>query len=106
LILKGKPLDDSFENNMLLFNEIMVSVYLYVLTSLTDYNDDADIFDNCGVALLTIVMISFAVNFLKFSFFTLRHIYRRLRRYLCIENNKSDATVSIKPLEKISDNSY
>lgn len=109
LILKGKPLDDSFENNMLLFNEIMVSVYLYVLTSLTDYNDDADLFDNCGIAALTIVMISFAVNFLKFAFFTLRHIYRRFRRYLChdnINNQKSDATVSIKPLKNIPDDNY
>jgi hypothetical protein len=44
----------------------MVSVYLYVLISLTDYNDDADLFENCGIALLAIVLISFAVNFLKF----------------------------------------
>lgn len=107
--MRGKPLDDKFENNMLLFNEIMVSIYLYVLSSLTDYNDDADLFENCGIALVTIVMISFGVNFLKFSFMTLRHIYLRLRRYLCFNNNnqqKSDATVSIKPLEKSVDDNY
>jgi len=83
--LKGKPLDDSFENNMLLFNEIMVSLYLYVLTSLTEYNDDVDLFDNCGIAALTIVIISFAVNFFKFAFFTLRNIYRTLRRKFFID---------------------
>jgi hypothetical protein len=68
---------------MLLFNEFMVSVYLYVLISLTDYNDDADLFEKCGIALLTVVMLSFAVNFLKFVYFALRSFYRRLKKYCC-----------------------
>jgi hypothetical protein len=66
-----------------MFNELMVSIYLYVLISLTDYNDDADLFDNCGIALLTIVMIAFSVNFIKFLLFTLRDLYRKLKEKCC-----------------------
>jgi hypothetical protein len=36
----GKPYDDKHENQMNLFNEIMVSAYLYVLMMLTDYLGD------------------------------------------------------------------
>jgi hypothetical protein len=105
--LYGKPLDDYFENSMLLFNEIMVSVYLYVLLSLTDYNDDADLFENCGIALLSVVMLSFAVNFLKFVYFALRAIYRRLNRFCCMEpSSKSDATVAIKLSSQLQDENY
>ena len=60
---------------MLIFNELMVSTYLYVLISLTDYNDDSDFFDGCGIALLTVVMITFGVNFIKFLIFALRDLY-------------------------------
>ncbi len=104
----GKPLEDYYENSMLLFNEIMVSIYLYVLISLTDYNDDADLFENCGIALLTVVMLSFAVNFLKFVFFILRGICRRLKKFCCSEepSQKPDATVSIRPTSQVPDESY
>ncbi len=93
---------------MLLFNEIMVSIYLYVLISLTDYNDDADLFENCGIALLTVVMLSFAVNFLKFVYFALRGLFRRLKKFCCSEepSQNSDTTVEIKPTTKVPDESY
>ena len=101
IIVRGRPLHDGFENAMLLFNEMMVSFYLYVLISLTDYNDDDTLFDNCGIALLSIVMISFVVNFAKFVFFTLRAIYRCLRKLFCKQALTADLnpkkTVAIKP---------
>jgi Kef-type K+ transport system membrane component KefB len=87
-------LSDSFENSMLLFNEVMVTVYLYVLISLTDYNDDADLFENCGIALLTVVLFSFAINFIKFLYFIVREIYLKIKKR-CGE--KSSSTVVIKP---------
>jgi hypothetical protein len=68
---------------MLMFNELLVSIYLYVLTSLTDFNDDADLFEGCGIALLSIVMIAFVVNFIKFLFFTLRDLYRKIKQKCC-----------------------
>jgi hypothetical protein len=36
----GKPYDDKLENQISLFNEVMVSAYLYVLMMLTDYLGD------------------------------------------------------------------
>ena len=64
---------------MLIFNELMVSTYLYVLISLTDYNDDSDLFNSCGIVLLSIVMITFGVNFIKFLFFALRDLYNKIK---------------------------
>jgi hypothetical protein len=74
---------------MLFFNETMVSLYLYILTSLTDFNDDEDLFDNCGIALLSVVLISFAVNFLKFLFFFFREIYYKK----CKKKSSNDGAV-------------
>jgi phage-related protein len=37
LTMLGKPLDSSLENAMTLFNEVMVSAYIYVLFILTDF---------------------------------------------------------------------
>ncbi len=104
LIMFGSPLEDSFENKMLLFNETMVAMYLYILTTLTDFNDDADLFDNCGLALLSIVIISFTVNFLKFVYYMLRDIYYRIKR-ACnkAKETSPDDVVPIKPtVEDIS----
>ena len=86
IILRGKPQANKFENSMLFFNELMVSTYLYVLISLTDYNDDSDLFDSCGIALLTIVIIAFSVNFIKFLFFTLRELYFKIKLKCCLKS--------------------
>lgn len=37
LLIRGRPFEDSFENKMSLFTEIIVSVYLYLLLCLTDF---------------------------------------------------------------------
>jgi hypothetical protein len=37
MIISSKPLLDKLDNNMLLFNEVMVTIYLYNLLSLTDF---------------------------------------------------------------------
>jgi Fe2+ transport system protein B len=37
LMVFGKPYNDKIENQISLFNEVMVSAYLYVLMMLTDY---------------------------------------------------------------------
>ena len=63
----------------------MVSIYLFVLISLTDFNENEDLYDGCGVALLSIVMISFVVNFVKFLVFLIRDIYIRIRAKYCRE---------------------
>ena len=38
LIIHGQPMLDHVENKISLFNEIMVSLFLYVMITLTEYN--------------------------------------------------------------------
>lgn len=65
LILQGRPKSDPVENKMLLFNELMVSFYLYTLFTLSDYNGINPVREECGIFLLAIVITSFAFNFFK-----------------------------------------
>jgi large-conductance mechanosensitive channel len=51
---------------MLLFNELMVSIYLYLLICLTDFMGDNDYRDFIGWALLPLVAFTVLVNLVKF----------------------------------------
>jgi hypothetical protein len=42
MIAGSRPMLDTLDNNMLLFNEIMVSIYLYLLLCLNDFIDEND----------------------------------------------------------------
>jgi hypothetical protein len=42
MIAGSRPMLDKLDNNMLLFNEIMVSIYLYLLLCLNDFMDEKD----------------------------------------------------------------
>ena len=42
MIAGSRPMLDTLDNNMLLFNEIMVSIYLYLLLWLNDFMDEND----------------------------------------------------------------
>ena len=66
MIAGSKPMLDNLDNNMLLFNEIMVSIYLYLLLCLTDFMDENDTRDFIGFVLLCIVVSTVLVNLLKF----------------------------------------
>jgi hypothetical protein len=65
LIVGSKPKLSKLENNMLLFNEIMVSVYLYLLLCLTDFMGENDYRDKIGLALLSLVGFTVLVNLVK-----------------------------------------
>ena len=65
LILIGKPYED---NRMLLFNELTVILYLYVLKMLTDYNESLETFDSLAIILLAVIMVAFIVNLLVMAF--------------------------------------
>lgn len=66
IIVGSKPLLSKLENRMLLFNEIMVSIYLYLLLSLTDFMGDNDLRDMIAWVLLSIVVFTVLVNLVKF----------------------------------------
>ena len=53
MIVGFKPMLTKVDNNMLLFNEIMVSIYLYLLICLTDFMGENDYRDLIGWALLS-----------------------------------------------------
>jgi hypothetical protein len=40
LLIYGKPFEERFDNSMSLFTETMVSLYLYILLGLTDYQGE------------------------------------------------------------------
>ena len=65
LILIGRPYED---NRMLLFNEFTVTLYLYVLIMLTDYNDSVNAFDTLAIVLLGVVILAFIFNILVMAF--------------------------------------
>ncbi|TNV71996.1 hypothetical protein FGO68_gene11009 [Halteria grandinella] len=97
-----RPLDTRLENTISLFNELMVSLYLYVLISLTDYNDTLR--DQAGAALLYIVLISFLANFLKLLFQTSLLFKSRLlpllKRHLqlFIKKRSKQRVITLKPI--------
>jgi hypothetical protein len=67
MIVGSKPMLCKLDNNMLLFNEIMVSIYLYLLLCLTDFMRENDSTrDLIGYALLFLVVFTVLVNLIKF----------------------------------------
>ena len=54
------------DNNISIFNESMVSIYLYLMVCLTDFNEANPFKVIIGWALVATVMTSTTVNVLKF----------------------------------------
>ena len=69
---------------MLLFNEIMVSIYLYNLLCLTDFMIDHDYRDLIGWALLVLVVFTVLVNLVKFLIvYDWCYINRKIKKKYC-----------------------
>jgi hypothetical protein len=99
MIVGSKPMLSKLENNMLLFNEIMVSVYLYLLLCLTDFMEENNSRDFIGLLLLSIVGFTVLVNLVKFLLvcdwcFLIRKIkkkfYKHKKYSMEIEDTKSN----------------
>ena len=54
---------------MALFNELMVSVYLYLMMGLTDFHGENPLRSELGYILLGLVVFTVLVNFLKALWF-------------------------------------
>ncbi|TNV85953.1 hypothetical protein FGO68_gene8492 [Halteria grandinella] len=65
LIIITKPNPVPLENHMSLFNEIMTSIYLYILYTLTDYTGRNEVKVECGNVLLGVVLFTIAANLIK-----------------------------------------
>ena len=84
---------------MLLFNESMVMLYLYLLIGISDYNLVSELNDSLGIALLAIVVCTFLVNLLRFLQCFISRLFasvKRFRLWLKLRNLK-DQVVSLQP---------
>ena len=59
------PCDTKMDNLLLYFNELTVSLYVYLLFGITDFNDGIDTFEALGVALFCLILVAFGMNLLK-----------------------------------------
>ena len=79
LILKYKPIEESLDNKMSIFNEIMVSVYLYFTISLTDFFGEMIYREEVGFCLLGTIFITVLVNVLKTALVVIKDCIRKRR---------------------------
>ncbi|TNV86418.1 hypothetical protein FGO68_gene17688 [Halteria grandinella] len=100
LLIKGKPFSTSLENNMSLFNELMASLYLYGLFTLTDSMGRNLVKEECGVIMLMLVVYTIIANILKVLYQLSSLI--NFKRLFSPTNKKS--TVPIKPLNNTPNN--
>ena len=68
MILGSRPLASPLDNLFSLFNELMVTTYLYLLLLLTDFIGENTNRDPQGTALLVVLGASIIVNLCKFIF--------------------------------------
>jgi hypothetical protein len=78
LIIIGWPLIERKENWMALFNEAMVSIYLYVSMALTGFNVNS-FFNMTGTVLMGVIISVASVNFLMFFFSSIKALYQSCR---------------------------
>ena len=97
MIVSYKPMLNKLGNRMLLFNEIMVSIYLYLLLCLTDFMGENDSRDFIGWALVQLVAFTVLVNLVKFLivcdwFYLIRLIRKKFfkhKKYAATSKNRS-----------------
>jgi hypothetical protein len=88
-IVSGRPMDGEFENEIALFNEVMVCGYLYIMMTLTDFNHEQHLRNECSICLAVIVLLSASLNFLKFLVLISKALYSTLKlRYLKYKQNQ------------------
>ena len=63
-----------------MFNELLVSIYLYLLMSLTDFTDPNPLRDDIGLALMVVVVIAVGVNLLKAMWIDLLKVWALVLR--------------------------
>ena len=115
IILVGKPQAEPLENAMLMFNEVMVFIYLLLMLALTDFGRQLDpqMRESIGWTLVIIVVSTVLINLAKYITlaltFTFRWWLRRAKTRLSgkVSNTtvsrgaKETQTVKVAPLEQI-----
>lgn len=95
LIIKGKPFASHIENKLSLFNDLMASLYLYGLYALAEPMGRNESKEECGLALLALVVFTIAVNVIKvLAQATMLINFKKLLSRL----SSSDRVVQLKPI--------
>lgn len=89
----GKPQSEAIENKMSLFNELITSVYLYMMMTLTDYNMDSPFRDTFGLLLLGTMLFTFFANIAKVLYQVSLETIKKVNK--C--KNKKNLVVKLKP---------
>ena len=90
MIAHGKPKESTLANISALFNEVMVSAYLYIMMCLMISQNLTN--DTLGWALVAIIFLTVMVNFVKFAiqflFFIWTFVKGRLRKIILKKSAK------------------
>ncbi|TNV86205.1 hypothetical protein FGO68_gene1499 [Halteria grandinella] len=98
LLLHGRPISDPLEYRMSLFNEVMASVYLYGLFTLTDYMGRNEVKEECGLGLLGVVMFTIMANVLKVVY----QVGQVIKVKIQAKKARSKMTVKMRPISQVS----
>jgi hypothetical protein len=93
MIVRCKPMLDKVDNNILLFNETMVYIYLHHLLCLTDFMVDHDKRELIARSLLFIVVFTVIVNLVKFLLVCDWCLFIRKIKKKFYKNNKSEIKI-------------
>ena len=80
VIFQALMISFTTDGRVSLFNELMVSLYLYLLIGLTDYNETRTMKDSIGNALLYLVLLTVFVNALVALVTAMRKALEYIRR--------------------------
>ena len=67
-LVHGRPFIEPLDNKISLFNELMISLYLYVLISLLGFAQNQKLRNLCGLIQVSIIFLSILINTLKFFY--------------------------------------
>lgn len=84
LIMGSRPMKESGNQNMSIFNEVATSLYLYVLILLTEFMGDTGLRDEVGWGLLVLVGAVVGINLLRVLLkipSALKSAYYSIKRY-------------------------
>jgi len=95
LLLLGRPYETPRENLIYLIIEISVSVYLYFLVMLTDFQEENRFRDIQGWALAGIISVIVGVNSITLLINKIRSIFRLIKDFT--SSIKKKLTVPVKP---------
>ncbi|TNV86627.1 hypothetical protein FGO68_gene11318 [Halteria grandinella] len=86
LQLIAKPMDSYAENAICLFNELMATIYLYVLIGLAIASDDIVLRENIGLGLISILLFSLLVNLLKVLIMMIIQVIKKIKQKVASSN--------------------